>query len=179
MLSATLPARAELRLRACISAGEALPRDIGERWARHFGVDILDGIGSTEMLHIFLSNRPDDVCYGTTGAPVPGYELRLVDEEGRLVPKGQIGELQIAGPTCAMGYWNNCQKTRQTFHGPWVRSGDKYHMDESGYYVYDGRSDDMLKVSGMYVSPVEVESALIRTQPCSRRQWSERRIATD
>jgi benzoate-CoA ligase len=161
MLSGALPARDELSLRACISAGEALPRDVGERWARHFGVDILDGIGSTEMLHIFLSNRRGDVRYGTTGSAVPGYELRLVDDEGRLVPAGQIGELQIAGPTCAIGYWNNRQKTHQTFQGPWVRSGDKYHVDESGHYVYAGRSDDMLKVSGMYVSPAEVESALI------------------
>jgi len=161
MLAATLPSRDELSLRACISAGESLPRDVGERWARHFGIDILDGIGSTEMLHIFLSNRPGTVHYGTTGSAVPGYELRLVDDQGQPVPAGQIGELQIAGPTCAMGYWNNRQKTRQTFHGPWVRSGDKYHVDESGHYVYAGRSDDMLKVSGMYVSPAEVESALI------------------
>jgi benzoate-CoA ligase len=148
-------------LRACISAGEALPRDVGERWAQRFGVDILDGIGSTEMLHIFLSNRPGDVRYGTTGSAVPGYELRLIDDEGRPVPPGGIGELQIAGPTSAIGYWNNRQKTRQTFQGPWVHSGDKYHVDESGHYVYAGRSDDMLKVSGMYVSPAEVESALI------------------
>jgi benzoate-CoA ligase len=161
MLSAVLPGPDELSLRACISAGEALPRDVGERWARHFGVDILDGIGSTEMLHIFLSNRPGEVCYGTTGSAVPGYELRLVDDEGRPVATGQIGELQIAGPTCAVGYWNNRRKTRQTFQGPWVRSGDKYHVDERGHYVYAGRSDDMLKVSGMYVSPAEVESALI------------------
>jgi benzoate-CoA ligase len=150
-----------LQLRTCISAGEALPRDIGERWTRHFGVDILDGIGSTEMLHIFLSNRPGEVCYGTTGSAVPGYELRLVDDDGRPAPPGQIGELQIAGPTCALGYWNNREKTRQTFQGPWARSGDKYYVDENGHYVYAGRSDDMLKVSGMYVSPVEVESALI------------------
>jgi benzoate-CoA ligase len=161
MLSAALPARAELSLRACVSAGEALPRDVGERWSRHFGVDILDGIGSTEMLHIFLSNRPGEVRYGTTGSAVPGYELRLVDDEGRPVPPGHIGELQIAGPTCAVGYWNNRQKTRETFHGPWVRSGDKYHVDESGHYVYAGRTDDMLKVSGMYVSPAEVEAALV------------------
>jgi benzoate-CoA ligase len=161
MLSAALPARGELQLRTCISAGEALPRDIGERWTRHFGIDILDGIGSTEMLHIFLSNRPGEVCYGTTGSAVPGYELRLVDDDGRPAPPGQIGELQIAGPTCALGYWNNREKTRQTFQGPWARSGDKYYVDENGHYVYAGRSDDMLKVSGMYVSPVEVESALI------------------
>ena len=161
MLSAALPGRDELSLRSCISAGEALPRDVGERWAQHFGVDILDGIGSTEMLHIFLSNRPGDVRYGTTGSAVPGYELRLIGDNGQPVPPGVIGELQIAGPTCAIGYWNNRQKTRQTFQGPWVRSGDKYHVDESGHYVYAGRSDDMLKVSGMYVSPAEVESALI------------------
>jgi benzoate-CoA ligase len=161
MLSAALPERDALNLRMCISAGEALPRDVGERWTRHFGVPILDGIGSTEMLHIFLSNRPGDVHYGTTGSAVPGYELRLVDEEGLPVPRGHIGELQIAGPTAALGYWNNLQKTRQTFHGPWVRSGDKYHIDENGHYVYAGRADDMLKVSGMYVSPAEVESALV------------------
>jgi benzoate-CoA ligase len=161
MLSAALPARGELQLRTCISAGEALPRDIGERWTRHFGVDILDGIGSTEMLHIFLSNRPGEVCYGTTGSAVPGYELRLVSDDGGPAPPGQIGELQIAGPTCALGYWNNRERTRQTFQGSWARSGDKYYVDENGHYVYAGRSDDMLKVSGMYVSPVEVESALI------------------
>jgi benzoate-CoA ligase len=161
MLSAELPERDAVSLRTCISAGEALPRDVGERWTRHFGVPILDGIGSTEMLHIFLSNRPNDVHYGTTGSAVPGYELRLVDEEGLAVPRGQIGELQIAGPTAALGYWNNRQKTRQTFHGPWVRSGDKYHVDENGHFVYAGRLDDMLKVSGMYVAPAEVESALV------------------
>ncbi len=161
MLSGTPPVRSELNLRACVSAGEALPRDIGERWSRHFGVDILDGIGSTEMLHIFLSNRHGEVCYGTTGSAVPGYELRLIDDEGRPVSRGEIGELQVAGPTCAMGYWNNRDKSRQTFHGPWTRSGDKYRIDGDGHYVYAGRSDDMLKVSGMYVSPVEVESALV------------------
>ena len=161
MLSSALPARSDVGLRVCVSAGEALPREIGERWARHFGVDILDGIGSTEMLHIFLSNRPGDVCYGTTGSAVAGYQLRLVDDEGCCVPPGQIGELQIAGPTCAMAYWNNREKSRQTFQGPWTRSGDKYHVDKNGHYVYAGRSDDMLKVSGLYVSPAEVESALI------------------
>ncbi|HUI59394.1 MAG TPA: benzoate-CoA ligase family protein, partial [Steroidobacteraceae bacterium] len=161
MLAGKLPASTELNLRLCVSAGEALPKDIGERWRRHFGVDILDGIGSTEMLHIFLSNRPGAVCYGTTGSAVPGYRLRLLDEAGQPVPAGQIGELQIAGPTCALGYWNNREKDRDTFHGPWARSGDKYYLDEQGRYVYAGRSDDMLKVSGMYVSPAEVESALI------------------
>ncbi|HVW69760.1 MAG TPA: benzoate-CoA ligase family protein [Steroidobacteraceae bacterium] len=161
MLSAKLPGPEAIALRACISAGEALPREIGERWKHHFGVDILDGIGSTEMLHIFLSNRPGDVFYGTTGSPVPGYQLRLVDDEGRPVPPGHIGELQISGPTRAHSYWNNREKTSQTFQGAWVRSGDKYYVDEKGHYVYAGRSDDMLKVSGIYVSPAEVESALI------------------
>ncbi|MDB6160566.1 MAG: 4-hydroxybenzoate--CoA ligase [Gammaproteobacteria bacterium] len=161
MLSGALPSRDEFRLRSCISAGEALPRNIGERWFRHFGVDILDGIGSTEMLHIFLSNRPGSVSYGTTGSAVPGYTLRLVDDDGRRVADGEIGELHIAGPTCALGYWNSREKTRQTFQGQWVRSGDQYLVDENGHYVYAGRRDDMLKVSGMYVSPIEVEAALI------------------
>ena len=161
MLAGKMPAPTELNLRLCVSAGEALPKDIGERWRRHFGVDILDGIGSTEMLHIFLSNRPGAVCYGTTGAAVPGYRLRLLDETGQPVPAGQMGELQICGPSCALGYWNNPEKSRDTFHGGWARSGDKYYVDDNGRYVYAGRSDDMLKVSGMYVSPAEVESALI------------------
>jgi benzoate-CoA ligase len=161
MLSKQLPPPAATALRVCISAGEALPREIGERWRRHFGVDILDGIGSTEMLHIFLSNRPGEVCYGTTGSPVPGYQLRLVDDQGHAVAPGQIGELQICGPTQAQAYWNNREKTAMTFQGDWVRSGDKYYVDEQGHYVYAGRSDDMLKVSGIYVSPAEVEAALI------------------
>ncbi|MDB6090685.1 MAG: benzoate-coa ligase [Gammaproteobacteria bacterium] len=161
LASAQAPSPSEMSLRACISAGEALPRDIGERWARQFGVDILDGIGSTEMLHIFLSNRPGDVCYGTTGTAVPGYELRLVDDAGRSVPMGDIGELQVAGPTAAMAYWNNREKSRRTFQGPWTCTGDKYYVNGEDRYVYAGRTDDMLKVGGIYVSPVEVESALI------------------
>jgi benzoate-CoA ligase len=161
LASPELPSRDELRLRRCTSAGEALPEEIGKRWAQRFGVDILDGIGSTEMLHIFLSNRPGEVRYGTTGKPVPGYEVRLVGDDGSLVPEGETGELQIAGPTSAALYWNNCEKTRSTFQGSWTRSGDKYFKDAEGYYVYAGRSDDMLKVGGIYVSPIEVESALI------------------
>jgi benzoate-CoA ligase len=156
-----LPAREEMRLRRCTSAGEALPEEIGRRWSRHFGVDILDGIGSTEMLHIFLSNRPGDVRYGSTGRPVPGYELRLLDDEGHPVPDGTPGELQVAGPSAAAMYWNNREKTRATFLGAWTRSGDKYIRTGGGYYVYCGRSDDMLKVSGIYVSPAEVEAALV------------------
>jgi benzoate-CoA ligase len=156
-----LPERAEMRLRRCTSAGEALPEQLGKRWSAHFGVDILDGIGSTEMLHIFLSNRPGDLRYGTTGKPVPGYRVRLVDEEGQEVARGEQGELQVDGPTAAALYWNNREKTRATFQGTWTRCGDKYAQDADGYYVYAGRSDDMLKVSGIYVSPIEVESALI------------------
>ncbi len=155
-----LPRADELRLRRCTSAGEALPEALGQRWAARFGVDILDGIGSTEMLHIFLSNRADDLRYGTTGKAVPGYQLRIVDEDGAPVPPGEPGDLQISGPTSATGYWNNREKSRATFHGPWVHSGDKYWQDTDGYYVYAGRSDDMLKVGGIYVSPVEVEAAL-------------------
>ena len=124
-------------------------------------MEILDGLGSTEMLHIFLSNRPGDVHYGTTGSPVPGYELRIVDEAGRAVAQGEVGELQISGPTSAAAYWNNRDKTRSTFLGPWTRSGDKYSVNADGHYVYAGRTDDMLKVSGIYVSPIEVESSLI------------------
>ena len=144
-----------------MSAGEALPENIGNRWTAHYGVDILDGIGSTEMLHIFLSNRPGGVRYGTTGVPVPGYELRVVDDRMQAVAQGEVGELYISGPTAASGYWNNRAKTRATFQGEWVKSGDKYRIDRDGRYIYAGRSDDMLKVSGIYVSPIEVEAALI------------------
>ena len=164
LASPELPGRDELKLRMCTSAGEALPADIGRRFTEHFGVDILDGIGSTEMLHIFLSNRPGEVRYGTTGKAVPGYELRLVNEAGNPVAPGEIGELQICGPSSALMYWNNREKTKNTFMGPWTRSGDKYVMDDEGYYTYCGRSDDMLKVSGIYVSPFEVEAALMTHQ---------------
>ncbi|MGH6983559.1 MAG: benzoate-CoA ligase family protein, partial [Stellaceae bacterium] len=159
--SSDLPHRGELALRRCVSAGEALPEDIGKRWTERLGVEILDGIGSTEMLHIFLSNRPGEVRYGTTGVPVPGYEIRLVNEDGTPTKDGEIGELQVAGPTGAAGYWNNRSKSRDTFLGAWTRSGDKYTRDAQGYYTYGGRADDMLKVSGMYVSPFEVEAALM------------------
>lgn len=157
---AELPKREELHLRRCTSAGEALPPEVGKRWREHTGVDILDGLGSTEMLHIFLTNRPGDVRYGTSGKPVPGYQIRLVDEDGQPVAKGAIGELQVAGPTAAAYYWNNRDKSRTTFLGPWTRSGDKYGEDADGYFVYSGRNDDMLKVGGIWVSPFEVESAL-------------------
>src|SRR3989442_8382569 len=150
-----------LALRLCVSAGEALPADMGRRWKERTGVDILEGIGSTEMLHMFISARPGDVRYGATGKPVPGYELRLVDEQGAPVERGEIGELQVSGPTSAAYYWNNREKSRSTFVGSWFRSGDKFRQDEDGYFVYAGRSDDMLRVSGFYVSPAEVEAALV------------------
>ena len=162
LASPALPARDRVAIRLATSAGEALPEHIGQRFRDHFGVDVLDGIGSTEMLHVFLSNRPGDVRYGTSGRPVPGYELRIVDDAGAPVPPGEVGELQVKGPTAAAGYWNNREKTLATFQGPWTRSGDKYRVDPAdGRYVYAGRTDDMLKVGGIYVSPVEVESALV------------------
>jgi len=161
LASPEFPARDALGLRICTSAGEALPIEIGRRWKEKTGVDILDGIGSTEMLHIFLSNRADALRYGTTGKAVPGYALKLVDEQGNAVEPGELGELLISGPTSAAYYWNNRNKSRATFEGNWTRSGDKYLQDADGYYVYGGRADDMLKVSGIWVSPAEVESALI------------------
>jgi len=145
-----------------VSAGEALPKEIGERFAAHFGCDILDGIGSTEMLHIFLSNRMEDVRYGTTGVPVPGYEIELRGEDGRPVADGEVGDLYVKGPTSAIMYWNSRVKSRDTFQGQWTKSGDKYVRRADGFYVYSGRGDDMLKVSGLYVSPFEVEAALIQ-----------------
>jgi benzoate-CoA ligase len=161
LASNDLPHPEELALRRCVSAGEPLPPEIGRRWSARIGVDILDGIGSTELLHIFLSNRPDEVRYGTTGRPIPGYGLEIVDEQGRPVQRGEIGDLLVSGSTSAAGYWNNRERSRTTFNGTWTRTGDKYFEDEDGYYVYCGRSDDMMKVSGMYVSPAEVEAALI------------------
>ena len=161
LASPEFPKEEFLALRLCVSAGEALPADMGRRWKERTGVDILEGIGSTEMLHMFISARPGDVRYGATGKPVPGYELRLVDERGAPVERGEIGELQVSGPTSAAYYWNNREKSRSTFVGSWFRSGDKFRQDEDGYFVYAGRSDDMLRVSGFYVSPAEVEAALV------------------
>ena len=150
----------DVPLRVCISAGEALPADVGKRWKALLGVDILDGVGSTEMLHIFLSNVAGDVVYGTSGVPVPGYELRLVDEAGADVGCDTIGELLVKGASAADGYWNRRAKTRATFEGVWTRTGDKYERRSDGRYVYCGRTDDMFKVSGIWVSPFEVEQAL-------------------
>ncbi len=149
------------RLRVCTSAGEALPELVGQSWQQRFGVDILDGVGSTELLHIFLSNAPGDIKYGTSGKPVPGYAVRLVNDAGMDVPDGEVGELLVNAPSAGEGYWNQRSKSRQTFEGGWTRTGDKYTRDAEGRYTYCGRSDDMFKVSGIWVSPFEVESALI------------------
>jgi 4-hydroxybenzoate-CoA ligase len=153
------PAKTPLRI--CISAGEALPEDVGMRWFDMMGTDILDGVGSTEMLHIFLSNAPGAVAYGTSGIAVPGYEMRLVDDAGHDVGLGEVGELLVNGASAAGGYWNQRDKTRATFEGVWTRTGDKYEQRDDGRFVYCGRTDDMFKVSGIWVSPFEVESALI------------------
>jgi 4-hydroxybenzoate-CoA ligase len=144
------------RLRICTSAGEALPESVGNSWKSRFGVDILDGVGSTELLHIFLSNAPGDIKYGTSGRPV-----RLVNEAGGDVPDGEVGELLVDAPSAGEGYWNQRSKSRRTFEGHWTRTGDKYIRDADGRYTFCGRSDDMFKVSGIWVSPFEVESALI------------------
>ncbi len=162
LASPDLPAKKDVALRLCSSAGEALPQDIGERWTRHFGVEIIDGIGSTEMLHIFLSNVPGQVRYGTTGFPVPGYTVELRGEDGQPVADGEIGDLYIQGPSAALMYWNNRAKSRDTFQGGWTKSGDKYLRNADGTYTYAGRNDDMLKVSGIYVSPFEVEATLVQ-----------------
>ncbi len=161
LADAAKPARREINLRVCTSAGEALPAEIGRKWTAEYGCEILDGIGSTEMLHIFLSNRPGEVRYGTTGKAVPGYDLRIVADDGSICGDGEIGELQISGPTSAIMYWNNRARTKSTFAGEWTRSGDKYTRDADGYYTYCGRTDDMLKVGGIYVSPFEVEASLM------------------
>ncbi|AOZ09842.1 benzoate-CoA ligase family protein [Cupriavidus malaysiensis] len=162
LASPQLPARGEVSLRLCSSAGEALPGEIGERFTAHFGCEIIDGIGSTEMLHIFLSNRPGRVRYGTTGWPVPGYAIELRGEDGGPVPDGEVGDLYIRGPSAALMYWSDRARSRDTFRGEWTKSGDKYLHNADGSYSYAGRSDDMLKVSGIYVSPFEVEATLIQ-----------------
>jgi 4-hydroxybenzoate-CoA ligase len=155
------PGAGSTRLRRCISAGEALPADVGRRWRAMVGVDILDGMGSTEMLHIAISNRPDDIRYGTSGKPVPGYDARVVDEHDRPVPHNEPGELIIRGDSAAEGYWNQRARSRRTFQGEWTYTGDTYTRDVEGYFRFQGRRDEMLKVSGVWVSPFEVEEALI------------------
>jgi 4-hydroxybenzoate-CoA ligase len=148
------------RLRLCVSAGEALPPHVGQGWKARFGVDIVNGVGSSELGHLFLTNLPGAVDYGTSGVAVPGYDLKLVDEDGRETADGELGELLVRGPSAAAGYWNQREKTRRTFEGEWTRTGDKYTR-QNAVYTYCGRSDDMFKVSGIWVSPFEVEAALI------------------
>ncbi len=155
-----LPENSSAGLRLCISAGEALPADVGKAWKQRMGIDIVDGVGSTEMLNAFLSNRPDDVRYGTSGREFDGYRLKLVDEDGAEVGDNEIGELLVSGGSAANGYWNQREKSRNTFAGIWTRTGDKYYRDTEGYYHYCGRNDDMFKVGGRWVSPFEVEQAL-------------------
>jgi benzoate-CoA ligase len=151
----------EHRLKFCTSAGEALPERVGWAWKARTGVNIVEGLGSTEMLHIFISNRPGSVRYGTTGRLVSGYTARIVDENQRELPPGEIGDLHVAGPTMAAGYWNNSRKTRGTFLGEWMRTGDKFRQNADGDFIFSGRADEMLKVGGIWVSPVEVEAALV------------------
>jgi 4-hydroxybenzoate-CoA ligase len=154
-------AKVETALQRCLSAGEALPEEVGAKWSRLTGCDILDGVGSTEMLHIFLSNRPGAVVYGTSGTAVPGYELRLVDERGAEVGEGEIGELLVKGDSAALDYFGRREKSRATFEGVWTRTGDKYEKLAGARYRYCGRTDDMFKVSGIWVAPFEIEQALV------------------
>ncbi len=153
------PDSSELRL--CISAGEALPENIFSRWQEATGFTILDGIGSTEMLHIFLSNTEGHARPGTSGCPVPGYEVEIRDDQGARVETGEPGDLFVSGPSSAAGYWSLRETTQHTIQGKWLFTGDKYRQDEHGYYIHCARSDDLLKVGGIYVSPGEVENALI------------------
>ena len=148
-------------LRLCVSAGEALPEELYRRWRDRFGVEILDGIGTTEILHVFLSNRQGQARPGSTGVPVPGYEAILVDDEGRPVPQGEIGNLRVKGDSTMAYYWNQHEKTKDTLFGHYIQTGDKYYQDADGYFWYCGRADDMLKVGGIWVSPVEVENTLV------------------
>jgi benzoate-CoA ligase family protein len=161
MLKAELPTDALKSVRLAVSAGEALPTSLYERWTTHFGIDILDGIGMTEMLHIFLSNRPSAVRPGTTGVAVPGYELRIVDDERRDVADGTPGTLLVRGDSAAVGYWSRYAHTRSVFEGEWLRTGDTYLRDDDGFYHCLGRVNDMLKASGMWVAPSEVEEVLL------------------
>jgi acyl-coenzyme A synthetase/AMP-(fatty) acid ligase len=161
MLRAGLPADALAGVRLAASAGEALPAALYQRWTSHFGVDILDGIGMTEMLHIFLSNRVGEVRPGTTGVAVPGYELRILDDSGVEVPVGTPGTLFVRGDSTATGYWSRYAASRQVFQGEWLRTGDTYVQDADGYYACLGRTGDMLKASGIWVSPAEVEDRLL------------------
>jgi benzoate-CoA ligase family protein len=163
MVKAPEAAHADFRsVRACVSAAEALPAAVLARWQAITGVPILDGIGSTEMLHIYCSNTLDEISPGTSGRPVPGYDLRLVDETGEEAADGAAGELLVRGDSCAAYYWHQRAKTRRSMQGEWFHTGDRYIRDGDGHYVYQGRADDMIKVGGLWVSPVDVEACLVR-----------------
>ncbi len=161
LVASDVPAEAFVSVRMCASAGEPLPAPLQRRFTERFGVEILDGIGSTEALHIFLSNRPGDIRPGTTGVAVPGYDLELRDAEGRVVPDGEPGALHVRGESIALGYWHRTATTRQVFQGEWLVTGDTYVRNDEGYYACLGRNSDMLKAGGIWVSPAEVESRLI------------------
>jgi benzoate-CoA ligase family protein len=149
-------------LRFCYSAGEALPIELYERWMQAYGVDICDGIGSAEMFHIYITNRPGDIKPGSLGRIVEGYEAKIVDADGNEVPTGEMGTLRIKGDSAALCYWNAHEKSKETFAGDWCTSGDQFHVDDQGYYWYHGRTDDMLKVSGVFVAPAEIENCLLQ-----------------
>jgi len=150
------------RVRMCVSAGEPLPKHVYETWLERFGVEIIDGIGSTEILHIFISNRPGRVVAGSTGQVVPGYEAKIVDDHGQEVPPRHVGMLYIKGDSIASGYWNKHEETKHTYHGHWINTHDKFLVDEDGYFWYAGRTDDMFKVSGQAVWPTDVEGVLLQ-----------------
>jgi benzoate-CoA ligase len=149
-------------LRMCLSAGEALPPELYEKWVRKTGVEILDGIGSAEMFHIYITNRPGDVKPGSLGRIVDGYEATIVDGDGRELPAGEMGTLRVKGDSAALCYWQAHEQSKATFAGDWCTTGDQFHVDEAGYYWYHGRTDEMLKVSGVFVSPVEIENCLLQ-----------------
>ena len=148
-------------VRRCISAAEPLAPETWRRWKERFGLEILDGIGSTEMLHIFCSNTAEECQPGSSGKPVPGYELKLLDDDGKPVPVGDTGNLMVKGASAAACYWRNREKTRRTMQGEWMATGDRYRTDADGFYWYEGRADDMLKVGGEWVSPIEMENVLL------------------
>ncbi len=154
-------------IRFCYSAGEALPVELYHRWKENFGVEICDGIGSAEMFHIYITNRPGDVKPGTLGRIVNGYEARIVDAEDNTVPSGEMGTLKIKGDSAALCYWNAHKKSKETFAGDWCRTGDQFHVDGDGYYWYHGRTDDMLKVGGVFVAPAEIENCLLQHEAVS------------
>jgi benzoate-CoA ligase len=163
MLNVEGAARRDLSsLRMCLSAGEALPAELYRRWSETFGVEIYDGIGSAEMFHIYITNRPGDVKPGSLGRVVEGYEAEVVDAEGRRLPAGEMGTLCVKGDSAALCYWQSHEKSKQTFAGDWCTTGDQCHVDEEGYFWYHGRTDDMLKVSGVFVAPAEIENCLLR-----------------